>query len=188
MRSLQTLLLTDMEKFIRVKREKVYEGVKLNFCRDTLITPDGKEVFFDHIEHPGAAAVLPVTDEGKIIMVTQFRNAVDRFTLEIPAGGCEKGEDPLVTAKRELEEEAGVKSDDLEYLISVNTEIAFCDEQIEVYVAHNLKPSHQNLDPDEFINVSEWDIDDLIEKIYSGEIKDCKTSAALLAYKMKYCK
>lgn len=176
-----------MEKFKRIKRETMFKGIKVTFSRDTLITPSGDEIFFDHIEHPGAAAVLPVTDEGKIVMVTQYRNAVDRFTLEIPAGGREKDEDFLVTAKRELEEETGFKSDNFEYLMSVNTEIAFCDEVIEVYVAKDLVPSKQNLDPDEFIDVSFWDLDDLIKKIYAGEIKDCKTSAALLAYKNKYC-
>lgn len=177
-----------MEKFKRIKREVMYDGVKLNFCRDTLITPDGKQIYFDHIEHPGAAAVLPVTDNGKIVMVTQYRNAVERFTLEIPAGGREPGEDLFEVAKRELEEETGFKSDNLEYLMSVNTEIAFCDEVIEIYIARNLKPSHQDLDEDEFLEVSFWDIDELIAKIYSGEIKDSKTSSALLAYKNKYCR
>ena len=177
-----------MEKFERINREVVFRGNKLDFCRDTLITPDGEQIYFDHIEHPGAAAVVPVTDDGKIIMVTQYRNAVERFTLEIPAGGREEGEDFLETAKRELEEESGYKSDDLEYLISVNTEIAFCSEVIEVYVAHNLIPSKQNLDPDEFINVSFWNIDDLVAKVYAGEIKDGKTAASILAYKLKYCK
>ena len=176
-----------MEKFKRIKREVMYDGVKLNFCRDTLITPLGDQIYFDHIEHPGAAAVLPVLDDGRIVMVTQYRNAVERFTLEIPAGGREPGEDLFEVAKRELEEETGFKSENLEYLMSVNTEIAFCDEVIEVYVARDLKPSRQNLDEDEFIDVSFWELDDLIAKIYAGEIKDCKTSAALLAYKNKYC-
>ena len=176
-----------MEKFKRINREVMYDGVKLNFCRDTLITPSGDQIYFDHIEHPGAAAVLPVLDDGRIVMVTQYRNAVERFTLEIPAGGREPGEDLFEVAKRELEEETGFKSDNLEYLMSINTEIAFCDEVIEVYVAKDLKASHQNLDEDEFIDVSFWEPDDLIAKIYAGEIKDCKTSAALLAYKNKYC-
>ena len=176
-----------MEKFERINREIMYDGVKLNFCRDTLLTPDGRKIFFDHIEHPGAAAVLPVTDDGKIVMVSQYRNAVERVTLEIPAGGREPGEDLYEVAKRELEEETGFKSDNLEYLMSVNTEIAFCDEVIEVYVAKDLKPSRQNLDEDEYVDVSFWDLDELIEKIYAGEIKDSKTSAALLAYKVKYC-
>ena len=176
-----------MEKFERINREIMYDGVKLNFCRDTLLTPDGRQIYFDHVEHPGAAAVLPVRGDGKIVMVSQYRNAVERVTLEIPAGGRETGEDLFDVAKRELEEETGYKSDNLEYLMSVNTEIAFCDEVIEIYVAKDLVPSHQNLDEDEFVDVSFWDIDELIAKIYSGEIKDSKTASALLAYKLKYC-
>lgn len=176
-----------MEKFKRINREIMYDGVKLNFCRDTLLTPDGRTIYFDHVEHPGAAAVLPVTDEGKIVMVKQYRNAVERFTLEIPAGGREPGENLYDVAKRELEEETGFKSDNLEYLMSVNTDIAFCDEVIEIYVAKDLKPSRQNLDEDEFVDVSFRDLDELIDKIYTGELKDSKTTAALLAYKNKYC-
>ena len=175
-----------MEKFKRINREIMYDGVKLNFCRDTLITPAGDQIYFDLIEHPGAAAVLPVTNDGRIILVSQWRNAVERFTLELPAGGREPGEDLYEVAKRELEEETGYKSDDLEYLMSINTDIAFCDEVVDIYVARNLKPSKQNLDPDEFVDVSFWTLDELMEKIYLGELKDCKTVSGILAYKNKF--
>ena len=89
---------------------------------------------------------------------------------------------------RELEEETGYRSEDLEWLITLRTTVAFCDEKIDIYVAKNLIPSHQHLDEDEFINVGAYTIDELRKKIYSGEIEDSKTVAALLAYADKYGK
>ena len=108
---------------------------------------------------------------------------------ELPAGAVnEVGEPKEVCAARELEEETGYRSEDLEWLITLRTTVAFCDEKIDIYVAKNLIPSHQHLDEDEFINVGAYTIDELRKKIYSGEIEDSKTVAALLAYADKYGK
>lgn len=175
-----------VQKFERLGRKLVYTGIRLRIYQDELKTPSGRIVKWDHIAHPGAAAVVPVTDDGKIIMVKQFRNSPDRITLEIPAGGRNEGEDFYDCAKRELEEECGYRSDDLEFLISVDTEIAFCNEQIDVFVAKNLIPSVQNLDPDEYIDLVEMEVDQLEEMIFDGTIKDSKTISAILAYKEKY--
>ncbi len=177
-----------VEKFERLDRELAYEGVRINMYRDHLKTPEGKEVTWDHIEHPGAAAVVPVTDDGKILLINQYRNSVDRITLELPAGRREGTEEFAVCAARELEEETGYKSDDLEFLISVDTEIAFCNERIDIFVAKNLQPAKQNLDDDEFIDVKAYDVDELIRMIFNATIKDSKTMAAILAYKEKYLK
>lgn len=98
------------------------------------------------------------------------------------------GEPGIECASRELEEETGYRSEDLEWLITLRTTVAFCDEKIDIYVAKNLIPSHQHLDEDEFINVGAYTIDELRKKIYSGEIEDSKTVAALLAYADKYGK
>lgn len=174
--------------FERKNRELKYKGKIFNVYQDTLITPENKEVKWDHIGHKGAAAVVAVSDSGKLLMVKQYRNSFDRITLEIPAGGrLTPEEDTKVCAARELEEETGYKSDSLEFLIRVATEIAFCNEVIDVYVAKNLIPTKRNLDPDEFIDVEEYSVEDLLEKIYAGEIQDSKTIAAILAYKVKYC-
>ena len=95
----------------------------------------------------GAAAVVPVRGDGKILMVKQYRNAIDRMTLEIPAGSRDSvTEDTRVCAARELEEETGYCSDDLTRILSLKTTVAFCDEFIDVYLAKNLKPGHQHLD------------------------------------------
>lgn len=175
------------EEVKRIKRELVYTGAVLNIYCDTMEFENGNTAKWDFIHHDGAAAVVPVRDDGKILMVRQYRNALERYTLEIPAG---KLDDPkeagIVCASRELEEESGYRCENLEWLITLRTTVAFCDERIEIFVARNLIPSKQNLDEDEYIDVYAFAIEELKEKIYSGEIEDSKTVAALLAYDLKY--
>lgn len=171
-----------MEAVIRLNRELAYEGTVLKIYRDTVIANGVKEVF-DFIHHNGAAAVLPVTEDGKLMMVRQYRNALDRFTLEIPAGKVDSPEEPRIDcAYRELEEETGFKTDQLEYLMTINTTVALCNEAIDIFIAGNLIPSRQNLDADESIDVEYWEVKDLLEMIYSGKLTDSKTIAAVLAY------
>lgn len=172
----------------RLDRELKYEGNILKIYEDT-VDANGHLAHWDFIHHNGAAAVVPVTKSGKLLMVRQYRNALDRYTLEIPAGALDSPDEPkLDCAHRELEEETGYKTDKdkLEYLISVNTTVAFCDEAIDIFVARELEPSKQNLDEDEYIEVEEWEVADLEQKIYQGEITDGKTIAAILAYARKY--
>ncbi len=177
-----------MEKFKRLNRELVYKGSIIDFYKDTVLVPNGNVVKWDFIGHNGAAAVVPVTDDGKILMVRQYRNALDRYTLEIPAGGLNGADEPGKTAAaRELEEETGYRSENLEWLITIRTTVAFCNEKIDIYVARNLIPSHQHLDEDEYINVEAYTVDELCEKIYAGEMEDSKTIAAIMCYKDKYC-
>lgn len=171
------------ESVVRLKRELKYEGAILKIYEDTVMA-NGHEAHWDFIHHDGAAAVLPVADDGKILMVRQYRNALDRQTLEIPAGKLD--EPKIECAYRELEEETGFRCEKLEYLMSMNTTVAFCDEFIDIYVARNLIPSHQHLDEDEVIYVEEWTVEDLEEMIYSGKMTDAKTTAAILAYARKY--
>ena len=166
----------------RLNRELKYQGTILKIYEDT-VEANGHEAHWDFIHHNGAAAVVPVTKEGKLLMVRQYRNALDRYTLEIPAGALDFPEEPkLDCAHRELEEETGFKTEKLEYLLSLNTTIAFCDEAIDVFLARNLIPSEQHLDPDEEIEVEEWELSDLLDLIYSGKMTDGKTVASILAY------
>lgn len=177
------------EEFKRLERSLKYKGSIIDFYKDTVLIPNGNIVHWDFIAHKGAAAVVPVMDDGRILMVRQYRNALDRYTLEIPAGGLESSEEPFINCSmRELEEETGYKTDkaDMEFLISIRTTVAFCNEKIEVFVARNLKPSVQNLDEDEFIHVQPYTVEELCEKIYAGEIEDSKTIASIMAYKNKY--
>ena len=178
-----------MEKYERLDRTLVYKGVIIDFYQDTVKVPNGNVVKWDFIGHKGAAAVVAVNEDGKLLMVRQYRNALDRETLEIPAGALDSAEEPThVAAARELEEETGVKAGKLELLIKLRTTVAFCNERIDVYLATDLQPSKQNLDDDEFINVELHDIDELVQMIYDCKIEDSKTVAALMAYKNKFCR
>ena len=144
------------EKIKRINRELKYEGSIVKVYMDEVELPDGKIAKWDFINHDGAAAVVPVTDDGKILMVKQYRNALDRYTLEIPAGKLDdKLEETKVCAARELEEETGYKAGKLEFLITLRTWVAFTNEKIGVYVATDLTPTKQHLDEDEFIRSEE---------------------------------
>ena len=178
-----------MEKIERLDRTLVRNCAIFDLYDDTIKTQGGHIVHYDFISHKGAAAVVPVRADGKILMVKQYRNAVDRFTLEIPAGGKDGVDElPYDCAMRELEEETGYRTDKLEHLIDVYSAVAFCNEKISVYVAENLIPSKQNLDEDEFIDVEAVSVEDLTEMIFNGTIMDSKTVSAILAYKEKYRK
>mgnify|MGYP001624390086 FL=1 len=171
----------------RLKRELKFKGVILDFYQDTMEINGDHTVVWDFISHKGAAAVVPVCDDGRILMVRQYRNALERYTLEIPAGALDAEDEPgIVCAARELEEETGYRCDELEWLINLRTTVAFCNEKIQVFVARNLVPSKQHLDDDEFIDLKTYSLEELKEKIFSGEIEDAKTVSSLLAYDAKY--
>ena len=178
-----------MDVFERLSRDLVAKGKIIDYYQDTIKVPNGNIVKWDFIAHKGAAAIVPVTSEGKILMVRQYRNALDRETLEIPAGGLDSADEPpLVCATRELREETGYTSTEIEHLLTLRTTVAFCNEKIEIYVAHNLQRGERELDEDEYIDLREMSISELEEMIYSGKIEDSKTIAAILAYKNRYVK
>ena len=168
-------------------RDLAYEGTVIKVYKDHMKFANGNTAEWDFIHHDGAAAVVPVMDDGKILMVKQYRNALERDTLEIPAGKLDDpDEEGIVCASRELKEETGYSSDDLEWLLTIRTTVAFCDERIEVFVARNLIPGEQHLDEDEFVDVKAYKLEELKEMIFEGKIQDSKTMAAILAYESKY--
>ena len=167
------------EEVRRTGRELVYQGAILEIYKDHMEFANGNSADWDFIHHDGAAAVVPVLPDGRILMVTQYRNALERHTLEIPAGKLDAPNEPGI-------EETGYKSEHLEWLLTLRTTVAFCDEKIEIYVAKDLIPSHQHLDEDEYVDVKAYTLDELKEMIFTGKIEDSKTIAAILAYESKY--
>lgn len=171
----------------RIGRELAYEGTVLKVYKDYMQFSNGNTEEWDFINHDGAAAVIPIMDDGKILMVKQYRNALERDTLEIPAGKLDDPkEEGIVCARRELKEETGYSSDNLEWLFTMRTTVAFCNERIEVYVARDLVPGEQHLDEDEFVDVKAYEFEELKQMIFEGKIQDAKTMAAILAYESKY--
>lgn len=174
-----------MQEIKRIKRELKYKGSILDFYEDTVQFADGSTQEWDFVSHRmGAACVLPVTDDGKAIMVRQYRNALDRVTLEVPAGKRDSlTEDTQITAQRELVEETGYEASSLEKMLSLKSTVAFCDEFIDVYLATGLKKvSVQKLDEGEDIDVELIDMETLRKMCFAGEIQDAKTVAAIMGY------
>ena len=168
-----------------IERKLAHRGAVLNVY-DDYVEVKGKRTHWDYIHHDGAAAVLPVLPDGRLLMVRQYRHALSRYTLEIPAGKVDSPEEPKIDcARRELEEETGYRSDHLTPLLNMNTTVAFCDEFIGIFLAEDLEKTHQHLDEDEEIEVEAWTLPALLELIFSGKMTDAKTVAAILAYAVK---
>ena len=168
---------------VRLLERKLVRKGKVLDIYDDYVEVNGRKTHWDFIHHNGAAAVVPVLPDGRILMVRQYRHALSRFTLEIPAGKVDSPNEPKIDcARRELEEETGWRCDELKPLISVNTTVAFCDEFIEIFLAKNLQKTHQHLDADEDISVEPWELSDLLKLIFSKKMTDSKTVAAILAY------
>ena len=175
------------EKPKRIDRELVYKGTILDIYKDTMDVGNGKTEEWDYVAHrKGAACVLPVLPDGKILMVHQYRNALERDTIEVPAGARNSvDEDTAVCAARELEEETGYRSEQISFLLSLRTTVAFCNEMVDVYLAEDLVKGEQHLDDAEDITVRAYELDTLLDMIYQGVIQDAKTVAAILAYQCK---
>ncbi len=173
-----------MDRMERKDRILKYEGAIVDVYDDIMESPTGHVAHWDYIRHrKGAAAVVPVTDEGKILMVRQYRNALDRETLEIPAGSKDTADEPgMVCAARELEEETGFKAEKITPLVTLASTVAFCNEVVEVFLATGLTPTSQHLDEDEFVEVEGFRLEELKNMIFSQKIQDGKTVAAIMAY------
>lgn len=177
-----------MQEIKRIDRKLIYSGTILDIYEDTMLLPNGKTEQWDFVSHRmGAACVLAVKPDGKILMVRQYRNALERETLEVPAGKRDSvDEDTAICAARELEEETGYRAGKLEKLLSLKSTVAFCDEMIDVYLATDLeKIGEQKLDESEEIDIEAWDLKDLMDMCYSGKLQDAKTVAAIMAYAAK---
>ncbi len=175
-----------MSGFKRVDRELVYEGSILKVYKDQ-VDINGHQETWDFFHHRGGAAVVPVTDEGKIVMVRQYRNAIDRYTIEIPGGILDSAQESGESCvRREVEEETGYRAEKVEYLITLASLVAFTDERTQVFVATGLTKTEQRLDAGEDIEIVEYSVEELKEKIFAGEIEDAKTVAAIMAYLVKY--
>lgn len=164
----------------KLSSEEIFDGVAIHLFRDEILLPNGNKGVREVIRHPGAVCVIPVTEDGEVIFVNQFRYAFNKVTLEVPAGKLEKGEDPLEAAMRELSEETGLSARNVVYLGELYTTPALIDEVIHMYLATDLVEGEQHLDEDEFINTLKMPLSEAVEKVMNGEIKDAKTQTILL--------
>lgn len=165
--------------------EKIYDGKILHVERWQVTCPDGQTAPREIVLHNGAAAVVPVFDDGTTILVRQHRVAIDRVTLEIPAGKLDgPDEDPLDCAVRELGEETGLTAEKMTLLTSLFTTPGFCTEKIAIYLATGLSQGSMHLDDDEFLGLVRMPLEDAVGMVMRGEIRDGKTICGLLMAKM----
>ena len=164
----------------KLTSRQVFDGVVVKLFVDEVELPNGEKSVREIVRHPGAVCVVPVDNDGNVIMVRQYRYAFGQVLLEIPAGKLEKGEEPLPAAMRELEEETGTVAGKMEYLGELYTTVAIFDENIHMYLATDLTYKDAHPDQDEFLEVEKMPLDTLVKMVMDGEIKDSKTQVAIL--------
>ncbi len=164
-----------------VKKNYIYEGKVLTLRKDDALLPDGKPCIREIIEHNGGACVLYVED-GKALFVRQYRYAYGESVLELPAGKLEKGENPLVAAKRELEEETGIRAKDFKPIATIYPTPGYTNEKIYLYQAFEGEKKQTHPDEDEFVDVVWLPLSEVKEMLKKGELHDAKTLIGLQAY------
>lgn len=165
----------------QIHRDKIYSGSVLNVVRDTVELPNGKISHREICLHIGAVAIIPILSDGRVIMERQFRYAHGRVFFEIPAGKLDStDEPPLEAAKRELREETGAIAGKYTFLGELDTTPALMDEKIHLYMAEDISFGERELDDDEFLDVETVPLEELVDMVMDGKIKDAKTQIAIL--------
>ena len=163
-----------------VKKEYMFRGEVINLRLDTVTTPGGNTATREIVEHPGGVCVVPIDENGNVVMEWQYRRPFDCNVFEIPAGKLIVGEDPLECGKRELEEETGLCARKYTYMGKMLPTPGFCGEILHMYLAQELYEGKINRDEDEFMEIVRVPLDELVDKVLSGEIIDGKTALALM--------
>ncbi|MBI3803909.1 MAG: NUDIX hydrolase [Nitrospirae bacterium] len=162
---------------------EIYRGKIVHLFIESATLPNGKTFELEVVRHPGAAAVVPLLANGKVVLIYQYRHAAGGYIYEVPAGKLDKGEAPEACAAREVEEEIGYRVGALEKLTTIFTAPGFCDEQIHLFLATGLTPSAQDLGEDEVLQIIEMPFAEAMQKIEDQTIRDAKSIVALeLAY------
>ena len=164
----------------QLNREKLYSGPVFDLVKVCLQLPNGRQRFYDLVEHSGSVTIVPVDDHGRIYFVTQYRVGAGNRLLELPAGVLEEGEDPLVSARREIREEIGMGARELKILGSFYLAPGYTSEYMTIFLARGLYPDPLDPDEDEFLEIVTMPIETVYQQAFAGQIQDGKTLAALL--------
>lgn len=163
--------------------EKIYNGKILNLRRDKVTTVNGDTAYREIIEHSGGVVLAAITNDGKMVMVRQFRKAVEKVVFEAPAGKLEEGEDNLQAAIRELKEETGYSADKIEFMGSYFSSCGYTSEKLHLFLCRGLTAGETEFDDHEALIVEEYPLKDLFQQVIRGKIDDAKSALAiLLAY------
>ncbi|WP_206460810.1 NUDIX hydrolase [Anaerovorax sp. IOR16] len=163
-----------------ISSEMIYKGAILNLRKDKVTVKGEATSYREIVEHNGGVGIAALTPEGKMLMIKQFRKPAEQVVLEVPAGKRETGEDPMITAIRELKEETGYTADQVTFLSAFYSSIGYSTEIIYLYLATGLKPGETNFDEHEAIDLFEYDVAELKEMVINGQIIDGKTINAIL--------
>jgi ADP-ribose pyrophosphatase len=166
-----------------ISTERIYEGAILNLRRDTVTIHSGGKSYREIVEHNGGAVAVPITNDGKVVMVRQYRKAFEKAILELPAGKIEKGEEPLHTIIRELQEETGYTAGKIEFLTAFYPSVGYTTEVLYIYIATDLTPGETNYDEHEAMDILEVDFEEAHNMVVGGEIQDAKTMLGILLAK-----
>ena len=169
-----------------VRHEVLYRGKVVDLQVDIIRMPSGREVVREVVKHPGGVVAIPVLDNGRLLLIRQFRYPLQKYILEFPAGKLDSGQSPLDTMLRELEEETGFRAASLHYEFSFHTSPGFCDEVIYLFLASGLTPVSQKLEEGEHITVESYTLPECLDMIGNGEIADAKTILGLLWYHQRH--
>lgn len=171
-----------------IDHQEVYRGKIVTLHVDTIRQDSGRTTIREVVHHPGGVTAIPILDDGRILLIRQFRYPIGKFILELPAGKLDTGQPPKETAARELEEEIGYKAGSLEYETTFYTTPGISDEAIHFFIAGNLTPCPQRLEEGEHITVEACSVGECLQKIRDGEINDGKTILGILWYVNKISK
>jgi len=160
----------------RISGEDIYGGIFLHMKRDQVRLPDGQQAAREYLTHPGAVAIVAILDDGRVLLERQYRYPIAKACLEIPAGKLEIGEDHLLCAQRELEEETGYTAKRWSYIRRIHPVISYSTEFIDIYLAEDLITGPSKLDDEEFLDVFAAPLEQLITWVEEGEITDVKTT------------
>lgn len=159
----------------RIDGEIAYDGGFLKLARDQVRLPNDAVTFREYIRHPGAVVILPMLDDGRILLERQFRYPLNRVFIEFPAGKIDPGEDHLACARRELQEETGYTATDWQFVTTIHNAIAYSDEHLELYLARGMTAGPRKLDDHEFLETFSATIAELLDMVRGGQITDVKT-------------
>jgi ADP-ribose pyrophosphatase len=165
-----------------VSTQRLHEGRIINLREDTVTLPSGKIAKREIVEHKGAVCVVPVRENGKIVLVRQFRKPAEAALLELPAGGLEKGEAPEVCAQRELMEECGLRAGTMTPLFECFLAPGYSTELMHGFLGENLSEESAEADEDENVIVEEYSLPEALQLLDDGKIRDAKTICGILAY------
>ena len=183
---IDAIMTLENPETVVLRHDEYYRGIIVTLQVDTIRLPSGGTAIREVVLHPGGVVAVPVLDDGRVLLIRQFRYPLGKYILELPAGKLDAGLSPLGTITREIEEETGHRASDVTYQMSFYTTPGISNEVIHLFLARGLTPVSQSLEEGEHITVEPYTLEACLEGIRKGDIADAKTILGLLWYRMNF--